>query len=95
VKLAVIYKSRAQRDVKSAIDWYQSQRAGLGLGFLICLEAAEAKIQQQSELYPIVHANFRRILLQRFPYSVIYLIEKRTIFIFSVFDNRQDPHKLP
>ena len=95
MKLAVVYKSRAQRDVKAAIDWYQSQRAGLGLEFLNCLEQAEAKIQQQPDLYPVVHGNFRRILLQRFPYSVFYLIEKRTIYIFSVFDNRQDPHKLP
>jgi plasmid stabilization system protein ParE len=46
-------------------------------------------------LYPVVHGNFRRILLRRFPYSLFYLIEMETIYIFSVFDNRQNPNKLP
>jgi len=91
----VFYKSRAKSEVKCAIEWYESQRRGLGFEFLTCLEDAIAKIQNHPFLYPERHKNLRRVLLRRFPYSVFYLFEDNKIYIFSVFDNRQHPKKLP
>ena len=91
----VYYKNRAKSDVKGAVKWYEQQRIGLGYEFINCLEDAVTRIQQAPLLYQVVHKKLRRILLKRFPYSVFYLVESDTIYIFSVFDNRQDPRKLP
>jgi len=95
VNYPVVYKSRAKSEVKSAIFWYESRQKGLGEKFLASLEDAVDKIRYSPFTYPETHRNFRRILLKRFPYSLFYLCENDTVYIFSVFNNRQNPEKLP
>lgn len=41
------------------------------------------------------HEHFRRALVRRFPFSVFYTIEDKEIVVHAIFDNRQDPEKLP
>ncbi len=95
MKYPVAYKSRAKSEVKSAILWYERQQKGLGEKFLASLENAVDKIRYNPFAYPEIHKNFRRILLKRFPYSLFYLFENDTVYIFSVFNSRQNPEKLP
>lgn len=92
---SIVYKQRAKTDVKKAFSWYEQQKSGLGYSFLDNLEDAIINIQHNPLLYPKTHKNLRRILLKRFPYSLYYLVENEIIYIFSVFDNRQNPEKLP
>jgi plasmid stabilization system protein ParE len=82
-------------DVETASFWYERQRQGLGLEFLNCVENSLAKIQRYPESSPKVRQELRRVLLKRFPYSWFYLFKKNCIYVVSVFDNRQDPRKLP
>ncbi|NOQ36484.1 MAG: type II toxin-antitoxin system RelE/ParE family toxin [Methylococcaceae bacterium] len=91
----LVYKTRAKEDVKAAFNWYEQQKTGLGYDFLDNLEDSIIKIQHNPLLYPKTHKNLRRTLLKRFPYSLYYLLEDNIIYIFSVFDNRQNPEKLP
>lgn len=93
--IEVIFKQRALRDIKEAINWYHHQSVGLGYEFLNCVEDATDKIKDSPELYPVVYKNLQRILLKRFPFSIFYLYEENKIYIISVFDNRQNPSKLP
>ncbi len=89
------YTSRARNDIEIAFAWYEEQRYGLGLEFLDCAEAAIETIIQMPKLYGRHHANFRRVLVRRFPFSIFYTLEKEEIIVHAVFDNRQDPKRLP
>lgn len=89
------YTSRAIKDVDTAVDWYEQQRKGLGFEFLDCVEAAINGVLRHPELYPRQYVNFRRCVIRRFPFSIFYTIEGNLLVIHSVFDNRQDPEKLP
>lgn len=97
--MQVFYTDRAKDDVGIAFDWYERQRRGLGFEFLDCVEAAVIAIRDTPELYQIRYANFRGCVIRRFPFSVYYTIEKldlgKTIVIHSVFDNRQNPARVP
>ena len=89
------YTDNAREDLKIAFSWYEEQRHGLGLDFLDCVEATIETIVQMPKLYAIHHKIFRRALVRRFPFSVFYTIEDETIIVHAVFDNRQDPARLP
>ena len=89
------YTDRARADLEIAFLWYEEQRYGLGLEFLDCVEAAIETISQMPRLYAKHHRNFRRALVRRFPFSIFYTIEENSIIIHAVFDNRQDPDRLP
>jgi len=89
------YSDRAKDDLRIAFNWYEAQRRGLGLDFLDCIEAAIETIQETPRLYAKHHLNFRRALVRRFPFSIFYTIEETEIVLHAVFDNRQDPARLP
>lgn len=89
------YTERAREDLEIAFSWYEEQRYGLGLEFLDCLEAAIETIFQMPQLYAKHHSDFRRALLRRFPFAIFYTIEQDEVIVHAVFDNRQDPARLP
>lgn len=93
--MRVRYTERAKDDLQIAFQWYESQLRGLGLEFLNCVEAVIKTIQDMPKLYAKHHADFRRALVRRFPFSIFYTIEKEEIVLHAIFDNRQDPARLP
>ena len=70
------YTDRARDDLEVAFAWYEKQRYGLGFEFLDCVEAAIETIIQMPKLYAKHHADFRRTLVRRFPFSIFYTLEK-------------------
>lgn len=89
------YTNRAKDDLELAFVWYEQQRYGLGHEFLDCVQASVATIVAMPKLFARHHENFRRALIRRFPFAIFYTIEGEGIVIHAVFDNRQDPAKLP
>jgi plasmid stabilization system protein ParE len=63
--------------------------------FLDRVEAAIETILQMPNLYAKQYDSFRRVLIRRFPFSIFYTIEKKEIVVHAIFDNRQDPARLP
>jgi len=92
----LLYTERAKTDLSLAFEWYEEQRIGLGLEFLDCVESSIKNVLQTPDLYAKQYADFRRVLTSRFPFSIFYTIEKNNVIIIhAIFDNRQDPNKLP
>jgi len=89
------YTDRSIDDLEIAFQWYETQRRRLGFEFLDCVEASNETIQKMPELFAKHHEHFRRALVRRFPFSVFYTIEDKEIVVHAIFDNRQDPEKLP
>ncbi len=89
------YTGRAKAELETAFVWYEKQQQGLGHKFLDCVEEVIDSILQMPRLYALQYENLRRALVRRFPFSVFYTIEQNEIIIHAVFDNRQNPVRLP
>ena len=89
------YTERAKFDVDLAFSWYERQQRGLGFEFLSCIETGTQSILDYPEMYRIYYSNFRRCIIKRFPFSIFYTIEQKSIVIHSIFNNSQNPRKLP
>ncbi|MBI3815708.1 MAG: type II toxin-antitoxin system RelE/ParE family toxin [Nitrospinae bacterium] len=89
------YTDRSKDDIELAFEWYEKQRRGLGFDFFDCVEASLKSILRFPEMYEKVYSDFRRCVIRRFPFSIFYTIEGDKIVIHSIFDNRQDPPKMP
>ncbi|MGB6044976.1 MAG: type II toxin-antitoxin system RelE/ParE family toxin [Pirellulales bacterium] len=44
-------------------------------------------------LYERVYQDYRRAIVQRFPYVIFYEIDAETVVVYSVFHTAQDPRK--
>jgi plasmid stabilization system protein ParE len=65
----------------------------VGEEFLSCVDACVAAILRMPEMQVIVHKQYRRALLRRFPYAVFYEYEMRTVTIYAVLHGSRDPDK--
>ncbi|MEA2082737.1 MAG: type II toxin-antitoxin system RelE/ParE family toxin, partial [Thermodesulfobacteriota bacterium] len=74
------FHSEIASEVKSSYFWYQEQANGLGDDFLDELESAYQEISELPCTWPLFQNGFRRFLLSRFPFSVIYREHENSIY---------------
>jgi toxin ParE1/3/4 len=87
----LVAQPRADLDVVAAYQWYESERAGLGMEFLDQLSAAYDRIAEDPLRYQDLESGIRRVLLRRFPYAVYFAIESDLVVILAVLHVSRDP----
>jgi hypothetical protein len=62
----------AEQDMADAYGWYEDRRTDLGEDFLSCVDACIQGICRPPQMHVPIYENYRRGLVRRFPYAVIY-----------------------
>lgn len=83
----------AEQELEDAFWWYERQRSGLGLEFLLSFDAAVESLRRLPEGHELVALRTRKALLRRFPYLVLYAVEVERVLITAVFHGRRDPRR--
>ena len=91
----LITAPEAAEDIIAAYGWYESRRIGLGEEFLNCADACIEGTRRSPGMYPIVHENYRRALVRRFPYPIFYEYEEGAVTVYGIFHTARDPHRPP
>src|ERR1035437_3737885 len=82
-------------DTAQAAQWYDEEGyVGLGDRFLAVFYSILPHIQQQGEIYRPVHEDFRRILLNPFPYEVDYRYHGDWVVVSLVIHAARNPRLL-
>ncbi|MCW4467500.1 type II toxin-antitoxin system RelE/ParE family toxin [Flavobacterium sp. MFBS3-15] len=87
------YSSHTNRSVMKAFDYYESVQKDLGDYFILSLEKCLASIDNNPEIFKIIHKNFRQAKVPKFPYIVLYRIIDTGIIIDNVFNTYRNPIK--
>ena len=78
-------------DAHEAFVRYESAATGLGHELLRCYFAAVAVAQREPLLFRKVYRDFRRVLLDRFPYVLYFRIEQEIVVIFLLVHGARNP----
>ena len=89
----LIIEPEAEDDLRSAYDWYESRRAGLGDDFILCVEAALEVVRERPKSFPRVRKSARRILVNRFPYLILFVDRREAVVVVGVFHTNQNPRR--
>ena len=81
----------AEAEVREAASWYESQRPGLGLEFLLELDAAIERAAESPSAYAPQYARVRRVLSRRFPYAIYFVYEGGVIEVLAVLHQHRAP----
>jgi len=81
----------AEADADEAAAWYEAQQAGLGIEFVLELDAAIERAAETPLGYEPQFRNVRRVLLRRFPYAVYFVLERDLIDVFAVSHQQRAP----
>ncbi len=71
--------------------FYETASAGLGDDFLDDVQRAIDQARESPSLGVVFAGKFRRLLLRRFPFGLIYAIEPDMIVVAAVAHQRRRP----
>ena len=74
----------AQHELDAAVEYYNSERKGLGFEFLWEVFASLDRIKEFPDAWQPFHQGTRRCLVQRFAFGIIFKQDNGTIVVFAV-----------
>ncbi|CAN1208959.1 type II toxin-antitoxin system RelE/ParE family toxin [Tumidithrix helvetica PCC 7403] len=91
MSLPIVFRVEAQAEFDEAFDWYEQQRTGLGVDFLMCVAEILEHIESLPEAYEIIYEDVRRAVVRKFPYLILYKVEPDRVVVLAVFHSKRDP----
>lgn len=95
--MIVLFSPRAEAEYAEAYLWYELKLTGLGEKFDSEVRRTIELLAHSPELFPLKRKNYREAPLNRFPFVVIYRIDKsrNIILLQSFFHYSRNPGKKP
>jgi len=81
----------ADWELREALNYYDSQKPGLGDDFLDELQKTLERVVNFPKAHPRVGEAIRRARTHRFPYSLLYKMYKDEIVIIAVMHDSRKP----
>lgn len=72
MSLPIRFLPEARAEFDAAANWYEAQRAGLGVDFIARVRAVVTRIAENPRLHGIAAGDVRKAVVTRFPYVVLY-----------------------
>lgn len=93
---AIRVDAEAEEEIAHAIDWYETEREGLGGEFLDDLSIAMRTLEAPGpECGPVIglprELGVRRKLLERFPYAIVFVESETHVRVISVMHGHRRP----
>ena len=89
--MRVIFSTFAHQELKDAIQYYEMEFKGLGERFRQEVRRAALRIAEYPTAWSVERGQIRKCLLLKFPYKLLYSIEKDHIFIVAVAHQHRRP----
>jgi plasmid stabilization system protein ParE len=89
--IPVIFDPDARAEFLSSVQYYEECQPDLGRRFRSAIEAAMHRITESPLRYRLLHAPFRRYLLFKFPFAIIYSIESDHIRVIALAHTKRKP----
>ena len=87
----IFFDSAAQREFDEAADFYDLESPGLGERFINAVYSALEGLSEYPESCPILLGETRKLVLGRFPYSVMYWTNGEVIAVSAIAHQSRRP----
>lgn len=88
----VVVRAAAQAEAAKAFLWYERRSRGLGDRFADSLKASLDQLTRNPNLQ-VQKKDFRYVLLEKFPYRVVFVIEGTTVYVYQIRHTSRMPSK--
>lgn len=89
--MRIVFRPEARAEALEARAWYELRSPGLDLEFARALEAALQSALRDPAVFAKVEGECRRVILRKFPYSLVYRAEQDVFPVVAVFHHRRNP----
>lgn len=82
----------ARWEIRRAFEWYQQEASpSVAAGFLDDFEQTLALLKNHPEIGEPGGSNTRRLIFQRYPYTVVYRLKGDTLEIVAIAHHSRQP----
>lgn len=93
MSFAVTFRPQALAEIRSARQWYDAQRAGLGHEFEDEIAQVVELLARSPLLFPVAHQATRRALVRRFPYGLFFHVLETEVVVLACYHLRRRPRR--
>jgi len=90
VKVRIL--SCAEREFADAVDFYNTERPGLGYEFAQEVQNTLDRIGAFPEAWPLFSNRTRRCIVRRFPYGVLYQVRADCVLVVAFLHMKKSPN---
>jgi len=91
MSLPITFHRAASAEFIEASAWYETKRLGLAFEFMAEIDRCVSLASERPLQFAIVREGIRRVVANRFPYSVYFRAEQHRIVVLAVFHGSRDP----
>jgi plasmid stabilization system protein ParE len=85
------FHPQARAEYLAAIAYYEGRQPGLGARFAFEIENVIQRIVEAPQRWRIIEGEIRRCLANKFPYGVLYSIERSYVLVLAVMHHSRKP----
>ncbi len=89
--MQIRFAELANDELVDACDWYEQQQTGLGLRFKDAVRDAAQRIARTPLLFPVDLEDVRRYVMNRFPYTLRYVLRVDEVWVVAVSHHHRRP----
>lgn len=89
--IPVQFHSEAEAELSEAASFYEARLVGLGTSFSAEAQTSIGFIRAYPDAGSPLGSKLRKLVIKRFPYSVIYRREELSIYVVAVAHHRRRP----
>ncbi|MBD0298294.1 MAG: type II toxin-antitoxin system RelE/ParE family toxin [Flavisolibacter sp.] len=91
----ITLRKRAAKEYLEALAWYSKRSLLAAENFRKSVNEAFSKIEADPERYRNSYKHFRELSLRRYPYLIVYFIDKtkNIIVVTTIFHHKRRPKK--
>ena len=89
--MEIIFSLEAKTELEEGMQYYNRQSAGLGEQFKTEIIRGLQRVRAWPLATAVEQGEIRRMLLHRFPYKLLYSVEKDVIYILAVAHMHRAP----
>jgi len=92
----VIVSEKAENHLNNAVEWYENEKAGLGVFFLVSVKECIRFLITNPFAFVVVYKKIRKVNIKKYPYSLYYKINKEDneLLIIAVLHTSRSPEIL-
>ena len=81
----------ARAEFLASVEYYEECQTGLGRRFRDAVEKERDHVCEMPFRFRVLHPPFRRCLVPKFPYSIVFTIEPSLILVIAVAHAKRKP----
>lgn len=89
--MQIIFSKYAKQEMEDAARFYELEYSGLGRTFKEEVRKAAQRIAEHPKAWSIERGDVRKGLLHKFPYKLLYALEREHVFIIAVAHQHRKP----